>query len=417
MSFFPSAFRRAYRLRPLVPEANDHIAQLRIDGSKTSRNLLLPYSVGLGYFVIPSATGGLAIGGPDFRVETLSSAMSLWVRLRLALLFKKKKYLKFEDFSVFSYGRKPERKRFTTFNQHMFNIGVSLDGDLIAAHPELLDGWDDEAAPRRRRAFAAGPQPLAIVMHVYYEETWGDLAGVLRRLAVPFDLIVTTVAGRERLIETIRAEFPDAEIEVMENRGRDVRPFLALLERGRLDRYRYVCKVHGKKSSDGGRKSYMGSLWRRRLLFDLLAAPGLAQSIIGMFERDPSIGMIGPRAFRLPSETYSEELSWSINKDRVLQLAEAMGVPSDRFHLDFFGGTMFWVRPEALAPLRKLGLSSAFPDESGLLDGGLEHATERLFGAAVVAAGYRLADSDGYKAFVDEGRGGVLDEGRRTGLG
>ena len=271
-------------------------------------------------------------------------------------MFKKKKYLAFEDFSVFSYGPKPERKRFTTFNQHMFNIGVSLDGDLIAAHPELLDGWDDEAAPRRRRAFAAGPHPLAIVMHVYYEETWGDLAGVLRRLAVPFDLIVTTVAGRERLTETIRAEFPDAEIEVMENRGRDVRPFLALLERGRLDRYRYVCKVHGKKSSDGGRRSYMGSLWRRRLLFDLLAAPGLAQSIIGMFERDPSIGMIGPRAFRLPSETYSEELSWSINRDRVLQLAEAMGVPRDRFHLDFFGGTMFWVRPEALAPLRKLGL-------------------------------------------------------------
>ncbi len=101
------------------------------------------------------------------------------MRLRLALLFKKKKYLAFENFSVFSYGPKPERKRFTTFNQHMFNIGVSLDGDLIAAHPELLDGWDDEMAPRRRRGFPAGPHPLAIVMHVYYEETWGDLAGVL----------------------------------------------------------------------------------------------------------------------------------------------------------------------------------------------------------------------------------------------
>ncbi len=183
------------------------------------------------------------------------------------------------------------------------------------------------------------------------------MAGVLRRLAIPFDLIVTTVAGRERLTEAIRAEFPDADVEVMENRGRDVRPFLALLERGRLDRYRYVCKVHGKKSSDGGRKSYMGSLWRRRLLFDLLAAPGLAQSIVDMFERDPAIGMIGPRAFRMPSETYSEDLSWSINKDRVLQLAEAMGVPRDRFRLDFFGGTMFWARPEALAPLRKLALS------------------------------------------------------------
>jgi len=416
MNRFQSLFQRAYRLRPLEPQAGDYIAQLRIEGPKASKNLLLPYSIGLGYFVIPSGAEELAIETEDFRVERLDAATSFWVRLRLALLFKKKKYLTFEDFSVFSYGPKPERKRFTTFNQHMFNIGVSLDGDLIAAHPELLDGWDEEEPSRRAEAKGQGPHPLAIVVHIYYEETWGDIAGVLRRLAVPFDLIVTTVPGHERLIQTIRHEFPQAEIEVMENRGRDVRPFLTLLERGRLDGYRYVCKVHGKKSSDGGRKSYMGSLWRRRLLFDLLAAPNLARSIVDMFERDPSVGMVGPRAFRLPSETYSEELSWSVNKDRVLQLAQTMGIPPDQFRLDFFGGTMFWVRPEALAPLRKLKLSKDFPEEQGLLDGGLEHATERLFGAAVVAAGYRLVDSDGYSAAVAE-RGDASSEGRRTGLG
>jgi hypothetical protein len=41
-----------------------------------------------------------------------------------------------------------------------------------------------------------------------------------------------------------------------------------------------------------------------------------------------------------------------------------------------------------------LRLASAFPEEQDLLDGGLEHVTERLFSTAVVAAGYRLADSD-----------------------
>ena len=84
-----------------------------------------------------------------------------------------------------------------------------------------------------------------------------------------------------------------------------------------------------------------------------------------MFERDPSIGMIGPRAFRMPSETYSEELSWSVNRERVLELAGKMGIPADRFRLDFFGGTMFWVRPEALAPLRELKLAEAFPKRRG----------------------------------------------------
>ena len=154
MNHLQSFFPRAYRLRPLVSQAGDHIAQLWIRGPKASKNLLLPYSIGLGYFVIPTANAGFAIEAEDFRVEPLDWATSLWVRLRLSLLFKKKKYLTFEDFSVFCYGPKPERKRFTTFNQHMFNIGVSLDGDLIAAHPELIEGWgdDDRAPPPRPRA-------------------------------------------------------------------------------------------------------------------------------------------------------------------------------------------------------------------------------------------------------------------------
>jgi lipopolysaccharide biosynthesis protein len=354
----------------------------------------VPYSSGLGYFVVPARGTSLSIAAVDFRAEPLDLATSLWVRLRLALLFKRKKYLAYDEFSLFSFGPKAERKRFTGFNQDTFNIGVVLDSDLMASHPELLTGWGAERTAALTSSQCEAGNLVAIVVHVYYEDTWPDIAGALGRLTIPFDLIVTTVVGRERLIEDIRRVFPNAEVEAVENRGRDVRPFLMLLERGRLDRYKYICKIHGKKSSDGGRKSYMGSMWRRRMLFDLLAAPGLAKSVIDIFEHNPSIGMIGPRAFRLPNETYSDELSWSANRPMVLEHAEKMGVPADAFRLDFFGGTMFWVRPEALKPLRALRLASIFPEETGLLDGGLEHATERLFATSVVAAGYRLANSD-----------------------
>ena len=397
----PFGFRRAYRLQPSRGPAVDLVSQLRVEAAASSQIVLLPYSVGLGYFVVPTAGTALSIAADDFRVETLDLPTSIWVRLRLAALFKKKKYLEFEAFSVFSYGPKPERKRFTAFNQHMFNIGVALDGELIARHPELRTGWSTDVSKAGASPREAGQNPAAIVVHLYYEDTWPDIAGALGRLTIPFDLIVTTVPGRERLIEAVLRDFPHADIETMENRGRDVRPFLALLERGRLDRYRYVCKVHGKKSSDGGRKSYMGAMWRRRLLFDLLAAPGLAEAIVERFEREPSVGMIGPAAFRLPSETYSEELSWSLNRATVLELAAKMGVSEERFRLDFFGGTMFWVRPEALRPLRQLGLANAFPPETGLVDGGLEHAAERLFATSVVAAGYSLASSDGSQPLAD----------------
>ncbi|HTR14689.1 MAG TPA: rhamnan synthesis F family protein [Roseiarcus sp.] len=393
MSKFPISPCRAYRLRSLGLKEDDAVSHLRI-GCDPVQNVVLPHAKGLGYLVVPATETTLAIETRDFGVEKLGILASVWARIRLALLFKKKKYLRFNGFSLFSVGPKRERKRFTSFTQHMVSVGLAVDGDLFAKIPQLVDGWAEDEAPAQENSHRGGNR-VAIVAHVYYEDTWPDIAGVLKRVTIAYDLIVTTVPGREGLVERIRRAFPHASVEVMENRGRDVRPFLVLLENGRLDRYGYVCKIHGKKSSDGDRKSFLGAIWRRRVLFDLLGAPGLAQSIIDRFEREPKIGMIGPRVFRMPSENYSEALSWSVNRDRMLALAAKMGVSKQKFRLDFFGGTMFWVRPEALRRLRDLRLSSQFPAERGLLDGGLEHAVERLFATSVVAAGYELADCDG----------------------
>jgi lipopolysaccharide biosynthesis protein len=390
------AFPRAYRLKPIARrEGHDApISLLQIGAS--NQGVLVPYSPKLDYVVSSSASGALPIKSPDFRVEALGVLPSLWARLRLAFFFKKNKYLKYEQFSVFSAGQKAERKRFTRYQRDTMNIGVGIDSDLVAKHPELLYGWRDEPGPTAQDTDHPAIVSMAVVAHIYYEDTWPDIAGALRRLTVPFDLIVTTVAGREQLIEVIRSRYPRAEIEIVENRGRDIGPFLVLLERGQLDGYRYICKIHGKKSIDGGRKTYLGDMWRRRLLFDLLGAPGAANAAIEMFERDPSIGMIGPSAFRLPNDRYPADLSWAANRPTTLKIAERMGVPADKFQLDFFGGTMFWVRPEALKPLRDLGLVAEMPHERGLVDGDLPHALERVLPTSVLVAGYKLANSDPY---------------------
>jgi hypothetical protein len=391
----PFRFPRAYRLKPVGHREEDALSQLRIGASNQS--VLVPFSPGLDYIVVPSRGAALPIESGDFRVETLGVLPSLWARVRLAFFVKKKKYLKYPEFSLFSTGPKAERKLFTRFNQDTMNIGVVADGDFVARHPELLYGWPAEVGTPPQAVDCPERIAVAVVAHVYYEDTWPDIAGALRNLTIPFDLIVTTVVGRDRLIETIRQAYPRAEVEVVENRGRDVGPFMALLERGRLDRYRYICKIHGKKSIDGGRKSYMGAMWRRRLLFDLLGAPGAPEVAIAMFERDSSIGMIGPRAFRLPKQGYPEDLSWSANRSITLKLAERMGVRANEFQLDFFGGTMFWVRPEALKPLTDLCLAADMPYESGLIDGDLPHAIERVLPTSVLVAGYKLANSDDHE--------------------
>jgi lipopolysaccharide biosynthesis protein len=390
------AFPRAYRLRPIARRQGDDLPISLLQIGASNQGVLVPYSPKLDY-VVSSASGFLPIKSPDFRVETLGALPSLWARLRLAFFFKKNKYLKYEQFSVFSAGEKAERKRFTRYQRDTMNIGVGIDSDLVAKHPELLYGWPAVLGPAPQVTDRSASVQMAVVAHIYYEDTWPDIAGALMGLTVPFDLIVTTVASRERLIDEIRRRYPRAKIEIVENRGRDIGPFLVLLEGGQLDGYRYICKIHGKKSIDGGRKTYLGDMWRRRLLFDLLGAPGAARAAIEMFEQDPSIGMIGPRAFRLPNDRYPANLSWADNRPTTLRIAERMGVLADKFQLDFFGGTMFWVRPEALKPLRDLRLSADMPAESGLVDGDLPHALERVLPSSVLVAGYKLADSDGYE--------------------
>ena len=413
MTQFSFRFPRAYRLKPVGQREEDALSLVTIGASKQS--VLAPYSPNLDYVVAPRGGAALPIESRDFRVETLGALPTLWARLRLAFLVKKRKFLKFDEFYLFSAGPKTERRRFTRYNRDMRNIGIEFDSELVGKHPEIVYGWPAEATSPSQVTNGPADAPVAVVAHIYYEDTWSDIAGALRGLTIPFDLIVTTVAGRERLIESVRRSYPRAQIEIMENRGRDIGPFLVLLERGRLDRYRYICKIHGKKSIDGGRKMYTGEMWRRRLLFDLIGAPGAANAAIDMFERDPSVGMIGPKVFRLPKAGYPEDLSWSANRPLTLKIAERMGMPADKFQLDFFGGTMFWVRPEALKPLRDLHLAADMPYESGLIDGDLPHALERVLPTSVLVAGYKLADSEGYEAI--QARAGTTGITHSTGSG
>src|SRR5579871_3846925 len=279
MSANPFRMERAWRLTPL--HDGDAAALVRIRVGASEQSILAPSTPGLRYIITPRSDVAVAIDSAAFRAERLDMLPSLWARLRLALLFKRKKVLRYMEFSLFASGPRAKRKHFTRFNQDMTNIGLSVDGSVAARHPELLTGWGPAPAlmPTKR---AEGASDVVVVLHVYYEDAWPDLEGALRQMQIPFDLIVTTVAGRDRLAHSIRSTYPDADIIVMDNRGRDVRPFLVLLESGRLDRYRYVCKAHGKKSSDGDRK-YLGALWRRRMLFDLIAGPGLARRITALF--------------------------------------------------------------------------------------------------------------------------------------
>lgn len=395
MSKFVLSTRQAVRLQRLSQADDQLFCTLKISSGTLLTNIFLPNIANIRYVILPKNKTNILVQSSEFGTEQLGRFASIIARIRAAMIFKRKNILIFDNFQIFAVGPKLSRKIFLATVRRMSKSGAALDGPIIQKYPELLIGWKnlhDNSLPVAKISNVSSK--IAIVVHIYYTETWAEIATILRRIDYEFDLIVTVSSSDKSVVAAIYRDFTNADVEIIENRGRDVRPFLVLLERGRFDRYRYVCKIHGKKSDDGGRMANLGAIWRNRMFFDLLAAPNALDSILNVFDRDPNIGMLGSAAYRYPSQLCSVALSWGKNRPLVLDIAEKMGIGADQFALDFFCGTMFWVRPETLRPLRELRLAGNFPDEMGKLDGGLEHAIERLFSAAVVASGFRIEGVD-----------------------
>lgn len=214
----------------------------------------------------------------------------------------------------------------------------------------------------------------AIVIHLFYSDIWEEeIKPYLDAIKIPHDTYVTIPKTMpEDIIITILQNNPEVTFYETENRGRDVLPFLQVMNHLGTNTYQYVCKIHTKKSA--GRD--LGTVWRKLLYFDLIGSNGTVSDIIDMFEEDGNIGMITGKNTILDSEKYY--LSNREKTDRLLELLhlELKG------NYQFAGGTMFWIRPNIIEPLIRLYHTGqlVFESELGQMDDTLAHAIERFLG-------------------------------------
>jgi len=221
---------------------------------------------------------------------------------------------------------------------------------------------------------------VGLVAHVFYPDLLPEILACWEALPSGSGLVLTTSA--ENVAALASAIPATAKVVAVGNRGRDIAPFLTLLNGGLLDDLDVVLKLHTKRS-----KHLLDGDIRRRLLFSFLAGSRRrVQAVLLQFE-DERTGLVGWGA------TWRRHpIWWMGDREQATRLGETMGIamPSSPA---FFEGSMFWVRVSALRRLRQAALRPEdFEPEDGQTDGMVHHAVERLFAIAAVADGYSVQD-------------------------
>ena len=254
--------------------------------------------------------------------------------------------------------------------------------------------WLDEGWPlvdHAKCAVSRSPVRACVYVHLHYIETWPEIKSTILQNGVDMDVIISVTAQDSDFEDNILATFPSARIIHMENRGRDVGPFMELLKQGIFKNYDAVCKLHGKLSRKNGKETISGHRIRRYTLACLLAN-GAGHHVIKTFSENPNLGLLGPGNLSLPlkgkpvSQYIKNELS------HMREVFKRADVTFDPRNTQFFVGTMFWFRPAAFKLLERanIGLKD-FQTENGAKKGTLQHGLERVFSAVVRQAGYKVA--------------------------
>jgi lipopolysaccharide biosynthesis protein len=250
---------------------------------------------------------------------------------------------------------------------------------------DINDSANEWVKPIKPKGSASDhSNPIGVVLHLFYPELLPEILEQISLIPEKFDLILTVTKldtglyAKDRIREKLLIE---PTIVIVENRGRDVLPFVHLINRGLLKNYEIVCKIHSKKSL----YSDKGGQWRQEILTELLGTKSNLISILNEFRSNPGLGICGPSRTYLTQPEY-----WGANRDRLNTLANRLNFRSSDVPLKFFAGTMFWIRSEILNQLGELNLSPEdFEEEQGQQDGTLAHALERLFLLLAEKSGYQ----------------------------
>ena len=203
-----------------------------------------------------------------------------------------------------------------------------------------------------------------------------DIINRTNNIPVKFDLYITVTSPeiKNRLENKLYSKTNYFEILIVENKGRDVLPFLKQIKT-KFKYYKYLCHIHTKKSLIA---PDIGNLWRNYLYDNLLGSTSIVSEILYDFENNEKLGFIFPetyyeiiKQFFLLTEGTKKWMNFLASKlFSNYQVGELSNFPA---------GNMFWARMTAISQIFLYDFREYFPEEDKQTNDTIMHAIERIW--------------------------------------
>jgi len=232
-----------------------------------------------------------------------------------------------------------------------------------------------------------GSRDLAVICHLYHKDGFAYLKRRLSHLNAIADFFLTgPYSIQDPDIQEFVEQIRSYKYCQVSNLGRDVRPFTQIFSE--IRGYNLCLKAHTKKGTLA-----MGELWKKNLYDNTFGTSSLCQTVINEFRQDPEVALIGSSNLFLHGKAHILSNQKYIDKILGRAFPDGFTTPND---WGFIAGTIFWFRPSYYQSVFDVNYEDIFEIEEGRLDGGPEHAFERLFGLLPYIQGkkIKLIDTD-----------------------
>ena len=219
---------------------------------------------------------------------------------------------------------------------------------------------------------------IAVQVHLFYDDLIEYIINKTNNIPTKFDLYISITSNQiyshlEKYINKY-SNCSHYQILIVENRGRDVLPFLNQMK-SLLNNYKYICHMHSKKTKQNPE---LGFLWRNYLFNNLLGNVQIVREILNDFENNEKIGFIYPESFykiiyHLPILLTDTKKWMNFLFDKLFPNYQ-IGYLSN-----FPAGNMFWAKVKAIHQIFEYNFTEYFPNEEDQIENTIMHAIERIW--------------------------------------